>query len=218
MENRTDIDLKIVTESNFPDVDIEENMVEYGENFIKLYDYIGQLSKESSPFETGKVYNVSQKIWNHSPVIGGYVGWVNLRTGTYAPEREEMTNYNKEDLVTSPNQNGFYYKCIEDGKTDSSEPTFSVSSNAEFFDVQTSEWRNERNYDVGETVVSTDGSQLFYYICETAGFSGVEEPGWNGVTTGTTVTDGSVVWRKEKNIKWRRMSSSSSFRPFGKIE
>lgn len=218
MESKTSIDLKISTDNSFLEDDIKESIVEYGENFVKLYDFIGGYSKGTSLFEIGKMYDNAVRIWNDAPAIGEYVGWVNLRRGVYAPEREVSKNYSKDDLVTSPNQNGYYYKCIENGKTDTSTPLFSTSSNAEFFDVQASQWQGQRNYNVNDTVVSRDGSQIFYFICETAGFSGIGEPNWNNVATGTTVIDGSVVWRKEKNVKWRRMASSCHFRPFGKIE
>lgn len=218
MEKTNNLELNISTEDTFEDDDIRETIINYGENFIKIENEFNEKVEELSDISTGSYYKSGKRIWKKQPVVNEYIGWVNLREGIYAPKRENSTLYSEEDLIMTESDNGNIYKCISNGRTSHKEPTFLVSNEVEFFDAEGSEWINEKNYNVGDIAFPVDGTQLFYYTCETSGLSGLSEPSWNNTSVGSTLIDGSVVWRKEKNVKWKQVGTSCNFRPFGKIE
>lgn len=219
MEETSILKFKITTDSSFDGGDdIKDTITEYGENFIKIENEFSEEVEKLSDISMGNFYRLGKKIWNKHPDIDDYIGWVNIREGTYAPKRKISTLYNEEDLIVPESDNGNVYKCISDGRTSHNQPTFLVSSGVEFFDAEGTNWVSEKNYTVGDIVFPVDETKLFYYTCETSGLSGLSEPSWNNTSVGSTLIDGSVVWRKEKNIKWKQVGTSCNLRPFGKIE
>lgn len=218
MENIGNLDLKVVTETTILTDGIKETLIEYGNNFKKL-DYDGlESGKNEEDMVVGSEYALGKKVWNAMPTIGDYVGWVNIRKGVYAPEWKPLKTYTTDSLIRAVPDNGNVYKCITEGRSMNKKPTFLTNPNVEFYDANGNKWMPQYNYEVDDVVFSTDGSVVFYYICETAGISSMEEPDWNLISSGTTLIDGSVTWRKEKTVKWKQVNTSSNFRPFGEIK
>ncbi|QJI52486.1 hypothetical protein [Psychrobacillus phage Perkons] len=218
MENTSMLNLKIVTNTSFETDDIKQTIVEYGKNFEKLEYAVSDTGSNINDLIVGNKYEIAKKVWNSSPVSNGYVGWVNLRKGLYAPTWEALKSYSVDDLVRAIPDNGNVYKCITNGRSMRHTPNFLTNPNVEFYDANGNQWMSNYNYEVDDVVFATDGSVIYYFICETAGLSSITEPNWNTVPVGTTNIDGSVVWRKEKTVKWKQVDSSCNFKPFGKIE
>ncbi|MGG0667642.1 hypothetical protein ABE073_03845 [Lederbergia citrisecunda] len=218
METTNNLELKVLTSTSFPDEDMEETIVGYSDNFRKLEYILADDVANKEELEIGHRYELSKKIWNALPSVGSYVGWVNVREGLYAPKWAPLKQYALNDLIRAVPDNGKVYRCITDGRSMNRTPTFLTNDNVEFYDANGNPWMPSYNYEVDDVVFATDGSLLFYYICETAGLSSTDEPDWRSITLGTTTIDGSVVWRKEKTIKWKQVDTSCNFQPFGKIE
>ncbi|MEK4025523.1 hypothetical protein [Sporosarcina sp. FSL W7-1283] len=218
MESTNKLHLKIVTENSFEEDDIEQTIIEYGKNFGKLEYESADSGSNIEDLKAGHEYMLGKKVWNSHPISGGHIGWVNLRKGIYAPEWKPLKNFMENDIIRAFPDNGNIYKCITAGKTMARTPSFLTNASVEFYDANGNKWIPNYNYEVNDVVFSLDNSVVFYYICETAGFSATEEPDWNKVANGTTVIDGSVTWRKERTVKWKQVGTSSNFKPFGKIE
>lgn len=218
METTSILQLKITTESSFASDDIKETITEYGNNFKKLESLTSEVTGDIENIDNGRFFQRGFKIWNSLPIIGDYVGWVNTREGVFAKSWKPLTNYSQGQLVTSISNNGKIYECVSAGRSSKDEPNFLTGNGVEFNDASGEQWVSEKNYNVDDIVFPTNGSKLFYYICETAGMSDSIEPDWDLISTGTTNLDGSVVWRKEKTIRWKQVGTSANFRPFGKID
>lgn len=218
MESTTKMDLKKATLATFYNDDIKETIIEYGNNFQKIENYLTNTTNNPENLSNGQVYKKGKIIYNDNPTINGYIGWVNVREGVHVPYWQPRKEYSVgEKIKPSPN-NGYYYECVVAGKSMVKSPLFLTGANQEFYDANGTNWIKNYYYQVDDVVFSTDGSKLYYYICETAGLSGVTEPVWSSVANGTTVIDGSVVWRKAKTVRWKLKGISAEFRPFGKIE
>lgn len=218
METTKKLGLKITTELTFESDDIKETITEYGKNFKKIEENLADSISDEFDLVEGGSYEYGKRVWNELPDLGEYVGWVNIRGGVYAPDWKPLKIYTAGNLIKATPDNGNVYRCVSEGRSMNKTPTFLTSSGAKFWDASGMEWYPEYNYEVDDVVFSTNGSKLFYFICETAGLSSTDEPDWDTVTTGTTTIDGTVVWRKEKNVEWEQVDSSCNFRPFGKIE
>lgn len=218
MEITERLSLKISTDATFEDDDIKQTIVGYGENFKTIDEVLAKSASNSEDLNIGERYGYGVRVWDSTPSIGEYIGWVNVREGVYAPEWKPLEEYVLGELVRATPDNGNVYKCIVEGRSMMNTPTFLTNDNVEFYDANGNKWSAEYNYEVDDVVFSTDSSSLFYYICETAGLSSTEEPDWGNTPVGTTVIDGSVVWRKEKTVKWKQVDDACNFRPFGKIE
>ena len=212
------LELDIVTNDTFDNDDIKDTIVGYGENFLAIEKYLKESTNTPETIAIGQDTPKGKIIWNDNPVIGGYIGWVNIREGKHAPSWQPKTYYTVGQEVKATPDNGNIYKCVTSGRSMVNNPTFLVGNGVEFYDVNGYKWLPNYNYDVNDVVFAVNGSKLFYYICETAGLTDVNEPAWSSVLSGNTVIDGSVVWRKEPSIKWKQVGVSSEFRPFGKIE
>ncbi|WP_107838613.1 hypothetical protein [Metasolibacillus meyeri] len=217
MEITNDLGLKIVTENTFEEDDIKETIISYGSNFKIIETALEKKANSIDNIDTD-TYKIGQVIWNSTPSINTYIGWVATRNGVHAAHWKTKREYMIGDLVRASPDNGYIYECVVDGKSSVTPPSFLSGLNQEFYDAQGADWRTTYNYQVGDVVFSTNGSRLFYYVCETAGISGVTEPSWSGVQNNTTLIDGSVVWRKAKTIRWKAVNYSCEFRPFGKID
>lgn len=218
METTEKLVLKLTTDATFETDDIKQTIVEYGNNFQKLEYAVSDTGESVEDLIVGHRYELAKKVWDANPQPAGYAGWVNLREGIYAPEWGKLKNYSLNDLIRAKPDNGNVYKCITDGRSMITTPTFLTNVNVEFYDANGSKWIPNKNYELGDVVFSLDSSVIFYYVCETAGLTETDEPLWSNVPVSTTVKDGSVVWRKEKTVKWKQVDASCNFRPFGKIE
>ncbi len=218
LETTKKLGLKVLSASSFPNEDGEETIVGYSDNFRKLEYILADDVADKEQLEIGHRYELSKKIWNSLPSVGSYVGWINVREGVYAPKWFPLKQYSIGDLVRAVPDNSKIYKCITDGRSMNRTPIFLTNNNVEFYDANGNPWMPNYNYEVDDVVFATDGSFIFYYICETAGLSSALEPDWSSIGTGITTIDGSVVWRKEKTVKWKQVDTSCNFQPFGKIE
>ncbi|OXS74298.1 hypothetical protein B1B04_09230 [Lysinibacillus sp. KCTC 33748] len=212
------LELDIVTNNTFDNDDIKETIVGYGKNFSTIEKYLTEAIEKPEDLPTGQVIEGGKIIWNKNPVIGGYVGWVNIREGLNAPSWKPKVNYTVGQEIKAKPDNGNIYRCVTAGKSMVHSPTFLVGEGVEFYDANGNKWFPNYNYQVNDVIFAVNGSKLYYYICETAGITGTSEPIWSSVLPSSTVVDGSVVWRKEATVKWKQVGISSEFRPFGKVE
>lgn len=210
--------LKVTTNSTFATDDIQQTVVGYGENFKTIEKYLTETTTSPELIATGQYFEKGKILYNRNPVIGGHVGWVNIREGYHAPLWESKKVYTVGEQVKAKPDNGNIYQCVTAGRAMANSPTFLTGKNVEFYDANGNKWFPNYNYSVNDVVFAVNGSKIYYYICETAGYSSSSEPSWASVQAGTTVIDGTVVWRKETTIKWKQIDVSSNFRPFGKIE
>lgn len=218
MQTTDKLDLKMTTTLTYDSDDIKETIVEYGSNFEKIENTLADSIEDISDLALGRYYNHGKKLWNEFPQLGEYIGWVNLREGFHALEWQPLKKYSLGNTIRANPDNGNIYECISDGRTMNRIPTFLMSNGVEFNDANGNSWTPQRNYEVDDVAFPVDGGKLFYYICETAGLSSTTEPDWDSIATGVTLIDGSVVWRKEKTVRWKQIDTSCNFRPFGKIE
>lgn len=212
------LELDIVTNATFDNDDIKQTVISYGENFVKIEKHLKESTITPDNLANGQLIEKGKTIWNSNPVIGGYIGWVNIREGKHSPNWKPKINYTVGQEIKAQPDNGNVYRCVTAGRSMVNHPTFLVGSGVEFYDANGNNWFPNYNYQVNDVVFATNGSKLFYYICETAGITNTTEPVWSGVLSGNTVIDGSVVWRKEATIKWKQVDISAEFRPFGKVE
>ncbi|MHA7139863.1 hypothetical protein ACRTEV_21780 [Rossellomorea arthrocnemi] len=84
--------------------------------------YIGFDPLKESPVEPYKgEYVIGDIIYNTRPEIGGFVGWICIRTGIANNNPwVEDTNYNENTII---NSNGHVYKCITGGTSGTARPT-----------------------------------------------------------------------------------------------
>jgi len=218
MENTANLGLKITTPSSWSEDDVKETWLEYGKNFGIIDKIIADSTGNPEELKIGQLYSYGARLWDNSPTIGEHIGFVNVREGVYAPKWEPLKKYTVGDYVRPTTDNGNAYQCVVGGRSMNKTPTFLTNKNIEFYDAIGNQWMANYNYEVDDVVFSTDGTKVYYYICETSGLSDIVEPKWDTVNEGITHIDGSVVWRKEKAIKWKQVASASNFRPFGKIE
>ena len=217
-KSKLGLDLDIVTNETFENDDIKETIVQYGENFLEIERYLRQSTSSPQALAVGEEIEKGKIIWNENPAIGDYVGWVNIRDGKHSPEWKPKTQYTTGQEIKAVPDNGNIYTCVTAGKSMVETPYFQVGNGVEFYDANGDKWFPNYNYEVNDVVFAVNGSKLFYYICETAGLTATTEPSWSSFQVGTTLIDGSVVWRKEATVKWKQSGTSASFRPFGKIE
>lgn len=218
MEKTKNLNLDITTSTSWDLDDVKDTIIKYGDNFDLIDSLISDSINDLAGLTVGTKYPYAKKLLNSTPLLGGYIGWVNIREGVHAPVWLALKAYALGDLIRTTPDNGNVYECVTDGRSMANTPTFLTNSNVEFYDANGNQWMINYNYNINDVVFSTDGNQTFYYICETAGLSDITEPVWNNIPAGTTIIDGSVVWRKEKTVKWKQVNPSCNFRPFGKIE
>ena len=212
------LNLSITTADTIEADDIKNTIVKYSENFVSLEKYLKSSASSPSLIPVAVSIERGKIVWNSTPSVGSHVGWVNIRDGQLVNPWEPKQDYSLGDKVKPPTDNGNVYECIIAGRSMVKTPTFLIGNGVEFYDANGGVWMSNFNYQVNDVVFSTDGSKNFYYICETAGYSSLTEPTWNTTPSGSTLIDGSVVWRKEQTVRWRQSGGSAEFRPFGKIE
>lgn len=210
--------LDIVTNATFEDDDIKDTILGYSQNFLTIEKQLLEATSSPDKLAFGQQVPLGKIIWNDTPVDNGYVGWINIRIGKHAPQWQPKKQYTVGEEIRALTDNGNVYRCVTEGRSMAIEPTYLIGNGVEFYDANGSKWYPNYNYQVNDVVFAVNGSKLFYYICETAGITSSTEPSWSSVLKGSTVIDGSVVWRKEATVKWKQVAKSAKFRPFGKIE
>lgn len=218
MQTTNKLGLKITTPLTFDTDDIKDTITSYGNNFEVLEEEVTDSIGDITNLTSGRLYKYGKRMWDNTPLLGGFIGWVNVREGVYAPEWRKNTAYLVGDYMRATPDNGNVYQAVVNGKSMMKTPTFLTNPNVEFSDATGNQWMSTYNYDVDDVAFPTDGSTTHYLVCETAGLSDTSEPNWTTIPVGATATDGSVVWRREKTVKWKQVAASCNFRPFGKIE
>lgn len=189
------------------------------DNFQTLDDNFDETISNIDSFLTiGETYEVGKKYWNRSAYLGGFIGWVNTRTGVYAPTWKSQTTYVAGDKVTAFYDNGHYFECVVGGTSAVNHPAFSTAVAGEItYDLNGhTKWTASYVYDLNDIVIKTNGDMTYYYKCIIAGTSGTTEPAWNDIE-GATLIDGSVHWYVYKTIQWKERGTSCFFTPFGNI-
>lgn len=201
-----------------PSDDILDSISKYANNFDSLDEKLDVIVPNLNVYlQKGKTYTGGQKIWNSNPDVGDYVGWVNLRSGVYAPEWTPNTAFNVGDIICPVVNNGHYYRCIEAGTSSPLEPTFTTTSGSEVEDIKNiTFWSPSTVYKVGDIVRRVAGDKNYFYQCIIAGTSSPTQPSWID-TQGVTIVDGTVTWYVYKTVKWKEFGISCEFRPFGKV-
>lgn len=191
----------------------------YATNFEKIDALIPKAVPNISLYlKSGKTYYRSQLIYNEIPTVGGYIGWVNLKTGIHADSWSKETAYKLNDIIRPTPNNGFYYVCVTEGVSAPLQPTFPLTVGDTVDDTYGLwSWIPSKPYAVGDIVKKTSGGSTFYYRCIVAGTSNAVEPSWIDIN-GTNLVDGSVTWKVCKKAIWKQNGNTSEFRPFGKIE
>ena len=203
--------------------EITDDVLQTIENISKdmqKIDELIDLSAGNLPdlLKIGKQYPIAMKVWNSLPTKDSFVGWVNLRTGIYAPKWKKNTTFKIGDLIVPNQDNGHVYRCVENGVSGTTEPIFPTTSVSRVSDiVGAQEWTEEYVYKVGDIVYKVgDNQRLYHYRCTDSGTSGETEPKWN-TSVGKTITDGTVQWQTYKTVVWEEFGVSCEFRGFGKI-
>lgn len=78
------------------------------------------------------------------------------------------------------------------GRKLTSQVSLDISS-YDAWDTKASEWAQETEYDIGDTVYPMGGSSGYVYVCQRAGTSSSLIPSWP-TTPGQTYNDGSCIW------------------------
>lgn len=187
---------------------------EMSNNFQKLDDAYWE---KKELFPTSGFHLMGEIKQSATPTIGGYLGWVNIRSGQSAPVWIKQKVYQSGDLIVPERDNGHYYICTQSGTSGLTEPIFPVSNNGTVKDSRGSNgWISNHTYSVNDIVVpSIDNGR--YYICIQGGLSGNSEPVWQTIE-GSTTYDGNISWHGFRIATWQESGVSAHFRPFGKIE
>ncbi|OME55372.1 hypothetical protein BSK59_12900 [Paenibacillus odorifer] len=194
--------------------EVEHTILSLANNFQKLDDVAYQYL--NSPPVLG-FFDANTVKLNVVLKIGGYWGWVNLRSGNAAPVWSSLKSYISGDVVVPERDNGHYYICTQSGTSGITEPIFPVSDNGQVKDTRGGNtWISNHMYSVNNIVFpNIDNGK--YYVCIQAGESGNTEPVWQTLD-GTTTYDKNAVWRTYKTATWKESGVAALFRPFGKID
>ncbi|MGM1044898.1 MAG: hypothetical protein ACQEXX_01990 [Bacillota bacterium] len=194
--------------------EIEYTIKSLADNFQKLDD--DSKSYTDSPPISGS-WPSKHILHANELSIGGYLGWVNLRTGVAAPKWERLKSYINGSVVVPAKDNGHYYTCIQTGHSGLTEPIFKVSDGGEVQDTRgANTWNPTHFYSVDDIVFPTIDNGRFY-VCIQAGESGDVEPTWITVD-GATTYDKNAVWASYRITKWKESGTAVLYRPFGKID
>lgn len=198
--------------------DVQDTIDWLAQNFQTLDDSYDEIVSDLDSFlDIGTVYQAGKKYWNKSAYLGGFVGWVNTRTGAFAPAWKSQRTYKAGDAVTAVNDNGHYFECVVGGTSCVNHPALSTVSGDITYDINGhSKWTASYVYSLNDVVTARSGDMNYYYKCIIAGTSSTTEPAWNN-TEGTTIIDGSVHWYVYKTVQWKEKGVSCNFTPFGDI-
>ncbi|MFE6075792.1 hypothetical protein ACFVQB_15070 [Paenibacillus sp. NPDC057886] len=193
--------------------EVENFVRDMGFNF-EILDLISDDYVSATP--TSGDYIRTKRLYNTTPVYGGFVGWINVRTGKAAPMWKSLKTYVNGDYIIPNVDNGHVYICIQSGTSAFTEPIFPVSTGIEFNDTRmSSTWAATTQYKLNDIVLPTIDNGRFY-ICIQAGESGNTEPPWQQVD-GATTYDKNASWATYRICRWKEAGSAALFYPFGKI-
>ncbi|QWU14458.1 hypothetical protein SAMN04487895_101768 [Paenibacillus sophorae] len=194
--------------------ELESTLNALASNFQKIDDVSTDYA-DSPP--TSGTWNSKHVIHANLLSIGGYVGWINLRTGVAAPKWGGIQSHSNGDHAVPTNDNGHYYTCIQTGYSGITEPIFPVSNGGEVQDTRGGNtWLTNHLYSVNDIALPTINNGRFY-VCIQPGESGDVEPSWSTID-GSTTYDNNAVWHSYKIARWKESGTAALFRPFGKIE
>jgi len=215
--------LKQTEKLKFSVVDVFENegIKETINSFSNNFEKIDGLHKENligiDELVEGSIHEKLKIYYNSNPAINGYIGWVNLQEGKYAPPWVSKNQYMIGDMVVATEDNGHVYKALSNGYSSYTEPSFPTSTGSKIYDLNlVNNWISEYVYSVGDVIISGENSTV-YYQCTIAGTSDVTPPTWD-IVVGTSFGDGTVTWLVRRTVEWQEVGNSSQFRPFGRIE
>jgi len=195
--------------------DIQDTIEKIGESMQTIDDNFDETIENIESFLTkGKSYQRGKRYWRKDVSIGSNIGWVNTRTGVYAPKWASGKTYQAGDIVVPNSDVGYYFECVMSGTSGTVEPTFDVGGSITFDLQGVQQWKPNFQYKVGDLVVQTDGYKLHYYRCTTAGTSGNNEPQWVHVE-GAVVQSGTTAFRTYSTVQWKVKGVSCYFVPFG---
>ncbi|MCR8641553.1 hypothetical protein NV379_02685 [Paenibacillus sp. N1-5-1-14] len=193
---------------------IHQTINDLANNFKKIDD-AAELYMNNPP--TSGSWNQNKKVYKKQPVIGDYIGWINIRSGEAAHKWTPLTAYTVGNTIVPNSDNGHYYECTQSGRSGVNDPNFPTTSNGVVKDILGhTTWLPNKLYNLNEIVVPTLDNNRFY-LCTVSGTSGTAEPNWSQVD-GTSVDDSGVVWISYRITTWKEKGTSANFRPFGKIE
>lgn len=200
------------------DDDIQQTIVSLAENFKILDDsYDESIANIETFLTSGQTYGSGKRFWSRNPTMGGFAGWVNIRSGVFAPKWKRQATYSAGDKVFTNINNGHYYECVAGGTSATKEPVFPTTSGATFNDLfGHTEWEPAYQYSLDDIIVSTVGDKSYYYKCILAGTSGNVEPSWRNIA-GSTNSDGTCQWYVYKTVVWQEKGISCEFIPFGTV-
>ncbi|GIP32604.1 hypothetical protein [Paenibacillus sp. J2TS4] len=194
--------------------EIQQTIIDLGKNF-QILDDASDLYLEAPP-ATG-TWKRDAKIYKKNATAEGYIGWINLREGSAAPQWNPLKSYTVGDKVVTASNNGHVYECTQSGRSGVTEPRFPVSAGSTIKDIdRATTWQPSKKYELYHVVLPSLENNRFY-VCTVAGISGVSEPTWSTLDGGT-VDDGMVVWTGYRIATWKEAGPAASFRPFGKID
>lgn len=200
---------------NWANDEIAYTLESLADNFQKIDDVLAPDYEDTPP--TSGDWQAKHIIHNNQPIIGGHIGWVNLRTGVAAPVWEMLTKYNNGDHIVPKRDNGHYYICTQSGYSGITEPVFPVSDQGKVQDTRgANTWRANDMYEIDDIVLPSLENG-FFYVCIQAGESGDTEPVWS-IVDGSTTYDHHAVWYGYRIATWQEHGTAALFRPFGKIE
>ncbi|MEC0306895.1 hypothetical protein P4H67_09010 [Paenibacillus lautus] len=194
--------------------EIEHTIQALAHNFQKLDD--DSKTYVDAPPSSG-VWPSKHILHANQLSIGGYLGWVNIRSGTAAPIWKSLNSYSNGAVIVPNKDNGHFYTCIQSGYSGLTEPIFPVSNNGEVQDTRgANQWNPNHYYNVNDISFPTTDNGRFY-VCIQAGESGDVEPNWV-IVDGATTYDKNAVWASYRIAKWRESGTAVLYRPFGKID
>jgi len=200
-----------------PDWSVDEigpSLDALADNFEKL-DEVSPDYADAPPLSD--IWPQRHILYSNNLSIGGYLGWVNIRTGMAAPKWERLKKYSNGDFIVPAKDNGHYYVCIQAGYSGLIEPILPVSDGGEVQDTRNADtWNPSRYYNIDDIVFPTVDNGRFY-VCIQAGESGDLEPQWI-LVDGATTYDKNAVWHSYKIARWKENGTAALYRPFGKIE
>jgi hypothetical protein len=165
-----------------PDVDddVQNTIVSLSDNFAKIDDsYDETILDVLTHLVTGTVYESGKKYWNKNPSALSFAGWMNIRTGVFAPKWKSGNVYNAGDKVVANINNGHVYECISSGMSAINQPTFSTIIDSTVQDLFSHTiWSPSYSYTKDDIVVASVGDKSYYYKCLSSGISGATEPTW----------------------------------------
>ncbi|OPH47571.1 hypothetical protein BC351_10280 [Paenibacillus ferrarius] len=196
------------------DTEIHQTIADLASNFQKIDD-VADIYGSGMPISGD--WLVPRIRWELSPVAGGKMGWVTIRSGKAARAWSALNPFVLGDLIVPTLNNGHYYQCIQKGMSAVTEPTFPTTSGAIIEDIKgASVWQVTKSYALN-TIVKPSLSNDRYYICKNSGVSGITEPTWL-TSEGSITSDNGVQWTCHIIAKWQEMGTSALFKQFGLID